>query len=174
MHTAHFGRRAVRVRNGGLAVDRAVGEQTKRHGAWQRARRCWRDAKHDLAARTRRAHTLRSAKLAKQTAHTGGRDPRTADLDRGTAQDRAADRVRRIQRGDLVLETHAAMRVLLLVERQLDADDARRVRRRDAVHLRMARPRAGDQRRVEPAPQAAQLRGARREAKAGRIDERAA
>ena len=173
MHAAHLDERAVRVRDR-RAVHGVVVHQPERHRADGAVRRGRRDAPHQLAARVRRRHRLRAAKLAKEAAPVRQRDASAPHLDERAARERAGARVHAVRRTHLVLEARAAARVLLLVERERDHRDARRVRRRDAVHLGRARPRRGDRARVEAAPHVAELRRARREAAASHVHKGAA
>ena len=117
---------------------------------------------------------LRAAKLTKEAAPVRQRDASAPHLDERAARERAGARVHAVRRTHLVLEARAAARVLLLVERERDDRDARRVRGRDAVHLGRARPRRGDRARVEAAPHVAELRRARREAAASHVHKGAA
>ena len=173
MHAAHLDERAVRVRDR-RAVHGVVVHQPERDRADGAARRGRRDAPHELAARVRRRHRLRAAKLTKEAAPVRQRDASAPHLDERAARERAGARVHAVRRTHLVLEARAAARVLLLVERERDDRDARRVRGRDAVHLGRARPRRGDRARVEAAPHVAELRRARREAAASHVHKGAA
>ena len=110
------------------------------------------------------AHRRTRAKLAVQRACAAAAraKARATHLDERAAARRASARAHAVRERARVLEERAITRVLLRILRELDADDARRVRRRDAAHLRRATPR---RRRQSPSQR---RRGACRR----RVDER--
>ena len=133
-HAVHERRRAATHR---VAVEHAQRHRPALRGGGRRA------AAHEHTTRASRAHRRTRAKLAVQRACAAAAraKARATHLDERAAARRASARAHAVREHARVLEERAVTRVLLRILRELDADDARRVRRRDAAHLRRATPR---------------------------------